>query len=36
MPDRNLELSDRMRTNLKTRFILYKIIEDNEGNNYYR
>ena len=32
MPDRNLELSDHLRTKLKTRFILYKIIEDGEGN----
>ena len=36
MLDRNLELSGHLRTKLKTRFILYKIIEDNGGNNYYR
>ena len=35
MLDRNLEQSDHLRTKLKTRFILYKIIEDDEGNNYY-
>jgi|ETNmetMinimDraft_25_1059894.scaffolds.fasta_scaffold02836_4 hypothetical protein len=34
MVDRNLERSDHLRTKLKTRFILYKMIGDDEDNNY--